>query len=67
VPTTVGTRTATIVFAVVAEEPYTTRRELQVALDLDAQIVKRALAYLAEQGEVVEATGESYAVADIIR
>ena len=58
---------ATVVFAVVAEEPYTTRRELQVFLDLDAQIVKRALAYLAEQGEVVEATGESYAVADIIR
>ena len=58
---------AAIVFAVVAEEPYTTRRELQVFLDLDAQIVKRALAYLAEQGEVVEAAGESYAVADIIR
>ena len=64
-PVTVGN--AQRILRLVAEEPWSTRDEIQADLRLDAVETRRALAYLCEQGILDEATGESYAVVKSLR
>ena len=49
----------------VAQEPWSTRQEIQNDLRVSAAEVRRALAFLLEQGLLCQAQqGESYAVSD---
>ena len=64
-PVTVGN--AQRILRLVAEEPWSTRDEIQVDLRLGAADTRRAIAYLCEQGLVEEASGESYAVVGSLR
>jgi len=64
-PVTVGN--AERILRLVADEPWSTREEIQSDLRLDAADTRRAIAYLCEQGLLDEAPGESYAVAASLR